>query len=90
MPVIISTGIVDLIEVVEAIETAKVARYQELAILYYVSSYLVSADVGNIKTVIIIQRQFNIAAKTSEHTLNKTTSIIANTLSTYTIKSTLL
>ena len=87
---IIFTGIVDLIEVVEAIETAKVARYQELAILHYVSSYLVSADVGNIKTVIIIQRQFNIAAKNSEYTLNKTTSIITNTLSTYIIKSILL
>ncbi len=84
---IISTGIVDLIEIVE---TTKVARYQELAILHYVSSYLVSADVGNIKTVIMIQRQFNIAARISEHTLNKTTSIIANTLSTYIIKSTLL
>ena len=76
-PMIISTGMADLTEIEEAIETARAAGCQDLAILHCVSSYPAPAEDYNLKTIIDMQQRFNIPVGLSDHTLDNTTAIAA-------------
>ena len=76
-PMIISTGMADFIEIEEAIETARAAGCQELAILHCVSGYPAPAEDYNLKTIIDMQQRFNIPVGLSDHTLDNTTAIAA-------------
>lgn len=76
-PMIISTGMANLEEIEEAIDTARAAGCEELAILHCVSGYPAPAKDYNLKTIINMQRRFNIPVGLSDHTLDNTTAIAA-------------
>lgn len=76
-PMIISTGMADLTEIEEAIETAKEAGCQELAILHCVSGYPAPAEDCNLRTLIDMRERFDIPVGLSDHTLDNTTAITA-------------
>lgn len=76
-PMIISTGMANLEEIEEAIDTARAAGCKELAILHCVSGYPAPAKDYNLRTLIDMQRRFNIPVGLSDHTLDNTTAIAA-------------
>lgn len=74
-PMIISTGMANLQEITEAIETAKENGCSELAILHCVSGYPAPSHEYNLKTIVDMQQRFNVVTGLSDHTLNNTTAI---------------
>ena len=74
-PMIISTGMADLEEITEAIDAAKSAGCDELAILHCVSGYPAPSDDYNLKTVTDMQERFGLIVGLSDHTLSSITAI---------------
>ncbi len=76
-PMIISTGMADLAEISEAIETAQTAGCQDLAVLHCVSGYPAPAADYNLRTLNDMAERFGIPVGLSDHTLDNTTAIAA-------------
>lgn len=74
-PMIISTGMANQDEITEAIETARSAGCQELAILHCVSGYPAPASDYNLKILQDMQTRFKTLVGLSDHTLDNTTAI---------------
>lgn len=76
-PMIISTGMADLEEIAEAIDTAKSAGCKELAVLHCVSGYPAPAEDYNLATIPDMIQRFGLVTGLSDHTLDNTTAIAA-------------
>jgi pseudaminic acid synthase len=74
-PMIISTGMADLGEIQEAIDTARDGGCKELAILHCVSGYPAPAEDYNLKTITDMQQRFGLVTGLSDHTLDNLTAI---------------
>jgi len=74
-PMIISTGMANKEEILEAIDTAKQGGCEELAILHCVSGYPAPAEDYNLRTITDMQMRFNLPVGLSDHTLDNTTAI---------------
>ena len=74
-PMIISTGMANLNEIKEAVETAHNGGCEQLALLHCVSGYPTSAEESNLKTIIDLKKRFNLVIGLSDHTLSNVTSI---------------
>lgn len=74
-PMIISTGMANINEIEDAIETAYVNGCTELAILRCVSGYPAPPKDYNLRTLLDMQERFNVLIGLSDHTLNNVTSI---------------
>lgn len=74
-PMIISTGMADADEIQEAIDAAKSGGCQQLAILHCVSGYPAPAADYNLRTIVDMQRRFNLVTGLSDHTIDNTTAI---------------
>lgn len=74
-PMIISTGMADAEEIQEAIDAAKGAGCQELAILQCVSGYPAPAEDYNLRTIPDMIDRFGLVTGLSDHTLDNTTAI---------------
>jgi len=74
-PMIISTGMADGDEILEAIETARGGGCHDLAILHCVSGYPAPSEDYNLKTLVDMQERFNIPVGLSDHTLTNVTAI---------------
>lgn len=74
-PMIISTGMADAEEVGEAIEAARRAGCQELAILHCVSGYPAPAEDYNLNTIPDMIERFGLVTGLSDHTVDNTTAI---------------
>src|SRR5690554_4572614 len=74
-PMIISTGMANIEEIQEAIETAREGGCKELAILHCVSGYPVSAADYNLRTIPDLIERFGLVTGLSDHTLDNTTAI---------------
>lgn len=74
-PMIISTGMADEEEIAEAIETAKTAGCNELAILHCVSGYPAPLENYNLKTITDMIERFGVLTGLSDHTIGSTTAI---------------
>jgi pseudaminic acid synthase len=68
-PVIVSTGIADLNEIREAVETVRDAGCKELALLHCVSAYPSPAEEMNLATIAHLRETFGAVAGLSDHTL---------------------
>lgn len=79
-PMIISTGMADAEEIAEAIDAARGAGCEELAILHCVSGYPAPAEDYNLKTLIDMQERFGVLTGLSDHTLDNTTAIVSAAL----------
>lgn len=74
-PMIISTGMADADEIQEAIDAARDAGCQELAVLHCVSGYPAPAEDYNLRTLPDMMQRFGLVTGLSDHTLDNTTAI---------------
>ncbi len=71
-PMIISTGMADLEEITEAVETARDNGCHELVLLHCISGYPTPVEQANLKTIPDLAKRFNVIAGLSDHTLGTT------------------
>ena len=74
-PMIISTGMANSEEIQEAIEAAREGGCKDLAILHCVSGYPAPAGDYNLKTLVDMQKKFELVTGLSDHTIDNTTAI---------------
>jgi N-acetylneuraminate synthase len=74
-PMIISTGMADVVEIQEAIEAAQEGGCKELAVLHCVSSYPAPVVDYNLRTLVDMQQRFGLVTGLSDHTIDNTTAI---------------
>jgi pseudaminic acid synthase len=74
-PMIISTGMANDEEIEEAVDTAREAGCDQLAILHCVSSYPAPASDYNLRTIPDMIDRFGLVTGLSDHTLDNTTAI---------------
>ncbi len=79
-PMIMSTGMANLEEIEEMIETVREAGCKDLIILHCISSYPTPIDQSNLLTMSDIQQRFNVQVGLSDHTVSNIPSIVATTL----------
>jgi pseudaminic acid synthase len=76
-PMIISTGMANLLEITEAIDAAKVAGCKEIAVLHCVSGYPAPIVDCNLQTIFDMRTRFGLVAGLSDHTLNDTAATVS-------------
>ena len=74
-PIVISTGMANEHEIMEAVETAERFGNGDIAILHCVSGYPASAKDYNLNTLPDMQNRFNVNVGLSDHTIENTTAI---------------
>jgi N-acetylneuraminate synthase len=79
-PMIISTGMANLGEIGEAVETARKFGARELILLHCVSSYPAKYEQANLATIPHLAASFGVAAGLSDHTPGTAASVAAVTL----------
>lgn len=76
-PLIISTGMANYNEIEEAIDAARCAGCEDLAILHCVSGYPAPPGNYNLKTLGDMVEKFGVITGLSDHTLDNTTAIVS-------------
>jgi len=79
-PIIISTGMGNIEEIEEAVNTAKKAGAKDITLLKCVSSYPANPEKMNLRTIPDMEKRFNCLAGLSDHTLGIGVSIAAVSL----------
>jgi pseudaminic acid synthase len=76
-PMIMSTGMANLQEMEEMVETARSGGCKDLILLHCISSYPAPVDQSNLRTIPNMQEKFRVQIGLSDHTLTNTASITA-------------
>jgi pseudaminic acid synthase len=79
-PIIISTGIATLEEIIDVIALCKQAGNEQIILLKCTSSYPASLEEANLNTIAHMKERFNVEVGFSDHTLGITAPIVALTL----------
>ncbi len=79
-PMIMSTGLANIVEIEQAIHCAQQAGCKELVILHCISAYPASAQECNLATIQDLAKRFNVIVGLSDHTLGNTVAIAATAL----------
>jgi N-acetylneuraminate synthase len=79
-PMIMSTGMANLIEIEEMVETARAAGNTQLILLHCISSYPAPIDQSNLLTIPDMQKKLGVQVGLSDHTVTNTASIVATAL----------
>lgn len=76
-PIILSTGMANLIEIEEAINTIKLTGNNKIIVLHCTSAYPASLQDANLCTIRTLEKKFNVIIGLSDHTLGTLVSTIA-------------
>lgn len=79
-PMIMSTGMANLSEIEEMVQTAKDGGCQEIVLLHCISSYPTPIDQSNLVTISDLQNKFGVQVGLSDHTISNTAAIVATAL----------
>ena len=74
-PMIISTGMANLEEITEAVDTARQGGCEDLVLLHCISSYPAPVEQSNLRTIPDLAKRFNVVTGLSDHTLGTTVSV---------------
>lgn len=74
-PLIISTGMANLAEITDAINTARENGCKELVVLHCISAYPAPIEQANLSTIADISKRFNVISGLSDHTLGTVVSV---------------
>jgi N-acetylneuraminate synthase len=74
-PMIISTGMANLEEIGEAVQTARENGCEQLVLLHCISSYPAPAEESNLRTIADLGERFQVIPGLSDHTLGTTVSV---------------
>lgn len=74
-PMIISTGMANQDEILDAVECARSAGCDDLILLHCISSYPAPINQSNLLTIPDISRKFNVLSGLSDHTLGTTVAV---------------
>jgi len=74
-PMIISTGMANLDEISEAVETARESGCKDLVLLHCISSYPAPIEQSNLMTIPDLSKRFSVISGLSDHTLGTTVSV---------------
>ena len=69
-PMIISTGMANLLEIEEAIEVARNSGCEKVALLLCVSAYPALAEDFNFRTLVDMAKRFNVPVGLSDHSMS--------------------
>jgi N-acetylneuraminate synthase len=75
-PMIISTGMANLQEITEAVDTARSNGCKELVLLHCISGYPAPIEQSNLRTISDLSRKFSVPIGLSDHTLGATAAIV--------------
>ena len=76
-PLIISTGMATLVEIKEAVDTARSSGNEKIVLLHCVSSYPAPAVDANLRTIADLADAFDVVVGLSDHTLGVAVSVAA-------------
>mgnify|MGYP000449768930 FL=1 len=79
-PIIISTGVAELVDIELAVETCRKAGNNQIALLKCTSSYPAPINEANMCIVQDLAERFNVIAGLSDHTMGATVPIVATAL----------
>jgi pseudaminic acid synthase len=74
-PMIISTGIANLMEIKEAVETAKDGGCKDIILLHCISAYPAPVEQSNLRTIPDLAKEFNLVTGLSDHTMGTVVSV---------------
>jgi pseudaminic acid synthase len=74
-PMIISTGMANLEEITEAVETAQESGCKEIILLHCISGYPAPVEQCNLLTIPDLAQRYNVVPGLSDHTLGTTVSV---------------
>ncbi len=79
-PIIISTGVINEIQIQEALETVYETGNRDVTLLHCISQYPAQAEAFNLKTITDMQQRFSVPVGLSDHTLDNTIAIASTAL----------
>ena len=79
-PMLMSTGMASLDEVGDAIECAKSAGNNNIALFHCISNYPASIEESNLNSIQILRKEFSVQVGLSDHTVGNLASIVATSL----------
>jgi len=79
-PLIMSTGMANLEEIEEMVETAREAGCDDLILLHCISSYPAPIDQSNLLTIPDMRKRLGVQIGLSDHTVTNTASVVASAL----------
>jgi len=74
-PMIISTGMADLNEITEAVETARDGGCKDVVLLHCISGYPAPVEQSNLRTIPDLAKRFGVIPGLSDHTLGTAVSV---------------
>ena len=79
-PILMSTGMASLEEIGNAIDSAKSAGNQDLALFHCISSYPAPISESNLNSITILRKEFGVQVGLSDHTIGNLASVLATSL----------